>query len=234
MPSRLVASALCGPLAAIAMSGCNATDGHSGDPGYIPDSIQSVGGIGTGCGNGGPNQICLAVKSVVYQDPKGNPVVSSSAMKAAIQSVNSLWSQCEISFKLEEFIPVQPENYGLTYHLASMDEMSTIRNRFQDGSTLLTVTTGSWDRSGSIGQTSANAWTQLPGTAPYGSIFESSVGGNSNLIAHELGHYLNLLHVSDNAAVMNPIVYFSSRTIYTDECSLSRRAAKYFWAAMAR
>ncbi len=234
MPSRLVASAISAPLIALALSGCNATDGHSGEAGYIPESVAADGGIGTGCGSSNPNQICLAVKSVVYQDSNGSPVVSSGAMKAAIQGVNALWSQCQLSFTLEEFLPIKPENYGLNFHLANSDEMTTIRSQFQDQPTLLTVTTGSWDRSGSIGQTSANAWTQLPGTAPFGSIFESPVGGNSNLIAHELGHYLDLLHISDSAAIMNPIVYFTSRTIYTDECSTARRAAKYFWSAMAR
>ena len=96
------------------------------------------------------------------------------------------------------------------------------------------VTTGTWDRSGSLGETTANAWTSMPGGGPYGSVLERPVGLNSHLIAHEIGHYMNLVHVSDSGAMMNPIIYSTSNRISATQCKTARSAALYFWAQMIR
>ena len=65
-------------------------------------------------------------------------------------------------------------------------------------------------------------------------MIERPVGTNGNLVAHELGHYLNLLHVSDSNALMNPIIYARSNRVYSSECETARSAALYFWSRMIR
>jgi hypothetical protein len=56
----------------------------------------------------------------------------------------------------------------------------------------------------------------------------------ANIIAHELGHYMNLAHVSDQTNLMNPVIYASSNTITSDQCTGTRRAVEYFWQGMKR
>ena len=54
------------------------------------------------------------------------------------------------------------------------------------------------------------------------------------IIAHELGHYLNLLHVSDSSALMNPVIYSSSKSLYSSQCNTARAAANYYWSRAQR
>ena len=54
------------------------------------------------------------------------------------------------------------------------------------------------------------------------------------LIAHELGHYLNLEHVSDQYNVMNPVVYGNSFNLTDDQCAEARATAISFWSNALR
>ena len=75
----------------------------------------------------------------------------------------------------------------------------------------------------------------MPASARRGSrwlALEHPVDQSANLIAHELGHYLNLGHVSDTYAMMNPIIYARSVNLYASQCSTARSAARYYWRDM--
>jgi hypothetical protein len=74
----------------------------------------------------------------------------------------------------------------------------------------------------------------LPGGPPYGAILEQPVGTFPNIVAHELGHYMNLDHVSDTSDLMNPIIYSTSTSIYPSQCNTTRSADNYFWTKMLR
>lgn len=212
------------------IQGMDVVSGPAGDipPGTVdPDQ-------GSGCAGKKPNQICLALKYLVFKNSSGTPVVSQTGADGIVSEVNSIWEQCGIYFTLEKYLAIDPNDYHLEYRTANYSDLTEIRNLFSDSNTLLVATTGTWNRYGSLGNTGANAWTSMPGSDPYGAILESPVSTNSNIIAHELGHYLNLLHVSDSYALMNPIIYSNSMNIYSSQCSTARSAALYFWQNMLR
>lgn len=191
--------------------------------------------IGDSCQSGGSQQICLALKYVAYIDPSTQaPVIDEAGAIENVRGINSLWSQCGVGFQIEQYLAVQPSDYGLNFATASFAELDQVRGAFGDNGEMVVVTTGTWDRSGTLGQSPANAWTTMPGTGPYGTVLEEPVSGFSNIIAHELGHYLNLLHVSDDQDLMNPIIYSDSSSLASDQCSTVRAAAAFFWPLMYR
>ena len=167
-----------------------------------------------------------------YEDSSGTAVVSQAEASANVKNINSLWSQCHIQFYLESFQAINSSSYGLEYESSTMDELSKVRSSLASSTQMLVVTTGVWG--GSLGAQSANAWTELPPVGPFGAVVEGSVGQYYNIVAHELGHYLNLVHVSDQYNVMNPVVYSNSMNIIDTQCSMARATAISFWGAMLR
>ncbi len=190
--------------------------------------------VGTSCKSDDPNHICLALKYVVYKDGSGQALMSSEEVNKSVQGINKVWKQCNLAFQVDEFVSPSPEDYGLRFHTAENGELDEIRRNFDDNSTLLVVTTGPWNRNGSLGYTGANAWTSMPGEQLYGAILESTVKSFSNIIAHELGHYLNLQHVSDASDLMNPIIYDNSEYLNSDQCNVARETVSDYWQKMVR
>lgn len=204
-------------------------DDDEEDKNPVPDPV-----VGESCHSSDPHRFCVALKYVVYRDSTDLPIVSQDDAIANIAGINSVWSRCDIAFQIDQFLAVKPSDYGLRYQTANYSELDDIRETFVETSTLLVVTTGTWDRTGSLGSTGANAWTTLPGTTPYGAILERPVGTYSNIIAHELGHFMNLGHASDTSNLMNPIIYGSSVNLYNSQCESARQAINYFWKKMLR
>ncbi len=239
---------------ALGLSACNGSDGGSmqvaqdqvnGAPATIPpggvgpgSGTPTTGGdpstakLGNPCSSSDSSHMCLALKYVVYKNPAGSDVVGSATALSNLATINSIWSQCNISFQIDEFVEVNPTDYGLNYNTPTQGELDSIRSAFVDKRTLLVATTGAW--SGSLGAGAANAWTTLPGGGNYGVVLEGPVGNFAPIIAHELGHYLNLDHVSDGSDVMNPIISSSSTGLRASQCSAARSAVSYYWTAMLR
>lgn len=215
-------------------------DHLQGMPGLIPPGSsgnnRGVGGKVTGesCVSSDPNHVCLALKYVSYQTESGQAIISADAAVENVKQINKLWAQCNLGFQIETYVAANPAAYGLNYSTANYTELDQIRNSFLDDHTLLVVTTGDWNRAGTLGSTGANAWTSLPDGPPYGAVLEKPVGSFANIIAHELGHYLNLQHVSDNGDLMNPIIYESSTHLGANQCEEARLAATYWWQNMLR
>jgi hypothetical protein len=217
---------------------------HPANPGYpsqpgpspvpgIPYPSDEPGSVvGDSCAPG--TNICLGLKYVVYQDATGDPIETDRDAIDNVRDVNSLWRDCGIQFQIERYVPIDPASENLRYRTAHHSELNQIRRKFMDDRTLLVVMTGAWDRSGSLGNTWANAWTNLPGEKVYGSVLERSVSKNPGILAHELGHYLSLDHVSDQSDLMNPIIYRTSTQLRPGQCESARWAAKYFWSKMTR
>ena len=178
------------------------------------------------------NPLCLGVRYVVYESADGSPVLSREATEANLEAVNRLWAKCDISFHLGEYQSVASEKYGLSSKPADSSELTEIRKSFEDDSRLLIVTTGNWDRSGTLGSSGANAWTSMPGSFPYGAVIEQSVASFANIIAHELGHYLGLDHSSDKANLMSPLIYDDSIQLTTSECTTARTTTQTYWSQM--
>ena len=205
-------------------------------PVSVPDAPPSVKVplVGNTCHSIDSEHICLALKYVAYNDSKGVPVVSQNETISNVSAINQVWQECNIGFQIEEFLPLASSSYGLSFNTSKYSELDKIRQTFDDGTTLLVVTTGKWDRTGTLGNTYANAWTNLPGGDIFGAVLEEPVGTYTNIIAHELGHYLNLDHVNDTSDLMNPIVYISSNHLTASQCQASRSAAGYYWKMMQR
>ena len=167
--------------------------------------------------------LCLAVRYVTYDGPDGDPVANEDDVSQELKAVNRIWSGCGIQFQVEEYLSVLPSEYGLRYRTQSYGELDDVRETFRDPKRLLVVYTGPWDRSGDIGSTGANAWTNLPGDDLYGSIIEARVAGFAPILAHELGHYLSLGHVSRTGALIQPLVGRTSTGLNEDECDSAGR-----------
>jgi hypothetical protein len=235
----------------IALSACNGLDSSLGNPlgqdfvsaggltfppgfGNIPP-VGSGGGqpIGTGCHNTDGTHICLGLKYVAYNNGS-QATVSQAAAIADVSGINNIWAQCNIAFQIDQYQAINPGDDGFNFDPANIEEFDPIRGKLNDGKTLLVVTTGTWNRSGDLGNSGANAWTNLPGTSPYGAILEQPVGTFPNIVAHELGHYLNLNHISDQSDLMNPIIYDSSINLSAVQCDAARSAASAVWTSMLR
>lgn len=202
---------------------------------YSPTSPSGPSEKGvTGCSNKDNNSLCIGLKYVVYQDNQNEPIVSKATALGNVSSITKIWSQCQIEFQLDEFVAADPTSYGLNLNTANDSELDQIRKAFDDNSHFLVVTTGTWDRSGTLGNTGANAWTNMPGDGVYGAILELPVGTYANIIAHELGHYMNLDHVSDTADLMNPVIYDYSNQLTADQCKNARSAVTAYWQKMLR
>ncbi len=184
------------------------------------------------CASSDPGHVCLALKWVSYLDSRGAPTITESTARATLEGVNKLWSQCKLSFSVSSFELVRAEDQGLQYSLKNMSELEKVRAQFSEGNALLVVVSGPWDRSGTL--RSANAWTILPGALQSGAIIEKTVGENVNLVAHELGHYLNLTHLTEPTGLMSPVVYSRSTALSSGECDRARAAAVNFWSRATR
>lgn len=190
--------------------------------------------VGPSCQSGDPERLCVALKYVVYSNKDGKTVVSQEQAAANVAKINKAWDQCGIAFQIDDYSPVNPVDLGLTYATANMSELNSIRSALQANDKLLIVTTGQWDRSGSLGNTGANAWTTMPGDRLDGAILEAEVSTSALVIAHEIGHYLNLDHVSDKSDLMNPVIYDNSEKLMPSQCASAREAVDNYWREMKR
>ena len=206
--------------------------------------VALVSIVGASCGNSASSEVMqnvsmtqedlLAVKYVAYADSTGTPAVSRAQAQANLDQANRLFAPCKIQFTLEDYVAANSLSYGLAYQPSELDDMDKIREDFADDSTLLVTTTGTWDRSGTLGNTHANAWTSVPGSAPFGVIVERPVGNYSNLIAHELGHYVGLFHRSETDNLMSPIIYQTSTQVTDQQCLQAKTAIQVNWKKMLR
>ncbi len=176
----------------------------------------------------------LGIKYVVYQDSKDQAVLNELEVKSSVEEINRVWGQCRIEFEIVEYLSVSPKQFGLREAPQDEAELTDIRNAFSDEGVLLVIATENWIRTGTLGNSRANAWTSMPGGPPYGVVLEKLVGAFANLLAHELGHYLGLLHVADQFGMMNPIVYNHSEFLSHEQCGIARRTAQSFWQKTIR
>jgi len=227
------------PLLAAFTSACEpgAMLGSSGDAGvseYTPNMSlpPPAHSQSMPCQDPDPTHLCVALNYVVYEDPAGQPIIPQAQAALNVQNVNSVWAQCQVQFYLENFTATNPATAGLDFQPSTTAELATVRADYSNNSQIAVITTGQW--SGTLGSETANAWTEMPPVGPFGSVLEQSVAMVPNLIAHELGHSLNLVHVADQYDVMNPVVYSNSLNITESQCAMARATAISFWGPMLR
>ena len=164
----------------------------------------------------------LALKFVEFVGANGQPVLSHAQVERVTEGMNRVYRTCGIQFRLEDYLAVNPRNYGFLPESISMDSLDRIRGPFDTGKELVVINTGAWNHK-IMG--TANAWTMMPGELPAGSVIEGPVADDTALVAHEMGHYLSLEHVSDSANMMNPTIYNSSTVIQSWQCARMRQTA---------
>jgi hypothetical protein len=225
--------------------------GHSTDPGYGPGYVQNPRSsnrvrteeagmalrhegepLSEPCGHS--HMLCLGIKYVSYVDRRGDEVESELGAIRDVEFANQLWRECGIQFQLDQYQNIRPQEYQLSYRTRNYDELNQIRSTFAQPGELLVVATGAWDRSGSLGNSWANAWTNLPGERLYGVVLEQNVSDYPQILAHELGHYLSLDHSRDARSLMYPIVSRYSARLSRQECRSARWAARTYWREMMR
>jgi len=176
-------------------------------------------------------RLSLSLKFVEFVNEQGVPIVDQLSLKSMIHVLNQIYAPCDLSFLLGEYEVVQPGGVGLPPAPRSLQEMRAFRKPFMDHRHLVVIHTASWDHQ-SVGP--ANAWTAMPGDSPLGAVIEGKVGRFVGIIAHELGHYLNLSHVQDDSNVMNPMIYRKSNQITESQCKAVRHAASVYHSPALR
>lgn len=225
-------------LASVSLTACDSesSPAQAGDvrpdssvtpPADDPNNPPPPRGLGPSCVSSDANRQCIGLKVVSYADSQGTPSLSLARAVAMLEKVNAIWSGCNIQFQIDEYLAVDPSDYGLTFGAGSQNELGTIRQRFANNSTFLLAVTGPWS-----GQ--YIAWTQLPGAGPYGAIVDQQYGGDAIAVGHELGHYMSLDHYQTLGNVMYSIVYPQDTSVVSSQCTQARAANSNYWKAMLR
>lgn len=181
-----------------------------------------------------PSHITVALQYVSYVDDGGKDVLGTEQARKVVAGINNLYKPCNLHFRVEEYVPVNPKDRGLELNPDAMSDLAPIRSEFETDSMLTVVNTGNWDNSGGLGADGANAWTMMPGNTPTGAIIEGSAADSANLVAHELGHYLNLDHASVKTNLMNPVIYDNSTVLSAEQCETVRASAERDWPGSVR
>lgn len=188
----------------------------------------------TECDRSVKGQLCLGLKLVVFVADVEEAHAEWDSLLETLAEVNGIWRQCKIQFQVDEYLPVDPKAVGLDYGVTEYDEFDGIRETFVDGTSLLVVATGPWDREGEMGDSSVSGWTLMPGDDLHGTVVEKPWHLDRNLLAHELGHYLDLDHTQDRKDLMAEVMNNRSEKLDREECARARRAARIYWPSMIR
>jgi hypothetical protein len=183
--------------------------------------------LGTSCTSTDKTHQCIALKIVSYKDSSGTDSISQTQAVNLVAAVNTIWSQCNVAFEIDDYVSIDPTTVGLSYGNASQNELGTIRQNFSDSKTFLLAATGPWS-------SSYIAWTEMPGGAPYGSVVDAQSAKNTIPVAHELGHYQGLDHVQTAGNVMYPVVYSTDTNLTSSQCSTAQSTNTQYWQAMFR
>jgi len=208
-------------------SGCN-----SDAKGPAAGDDQTGPSVGASCHSENSGQTCLGVKYVSYTDSNGNPVATQAEALTTLQTMNTIWAQCNIAYQIDTYFTADPSQFNLNFSPSDLSELDNVREAFGDDYKLVMVTTGTWNRSGTLGQSTANAWTAMPGSTNLGSVLEMPVASFGNIYAHEIGHQLNLVHVADTTDVMDPTIYSDSTILSQDQCATAQAQVSQYPAML--
>ena len=178
-----------------------------------------------------PNQIRMAIRYVAYSGEDHSPTATAADVDRFLELANGIYAACSMRFVLEDYLIADPLPRGLPFGLSGMAQLDPTRTAFEQPNRLVVIETGDWNHN-TMGP--ANAWTAMPGSLPAGAVVEAAIGTHPEIIAHELGHYLNLDHVTDARNLMNPIIYHSSTALSPGQCLAMRETAVSARAAAVR
>lgn len=146
---------------------------------------------------GSSDMLTIAVHYVSFRDGSGAPVVDEGAARSVVENISNYWRQCNIQFSIESFDAIDPTSVGARYNPSNYSELDNMRTAMQNGNSLLMIATGTWNRSGTLGNSGSNCYSSFPGDAAEGVVCEQKSSAKDFMLAHESGHWLNLRHTND-------------------------------------
>lgn len=168
-------------------------------------------------------ELTVAVRYMSFRESSGGAIVDEATVKGMMGKISDVWSQCNISFVLEAYEVLDPSGIGAKMSPNSFYDIDTLRTKLQTDSDLLMVATGPWGRDGDLGN--PNCYSSFPGDEADGIVCEQKVTGNGNLLAHEVGHWLDLVHTSTGGTnLMSPVISPANSEISADQCATARTA----------
>jgi len=180
------------------------------------------------CVSSDTSRTCIGLKIVSYQSSSGVTDVTEAGAVTLVNSMNTVWSQCNIAFQLEVYQSVDPTTLGLPYSPNWQSQTNAVRTAFEDNTRFVYAAVGPW-----TGATIAV--TMMPGSGIYGSIVDQQYSNNPLTVAHELGHYEGLDdESSDTTNLMSLIIEPNAETLNASECAIAHSTNQQYWSAMMR
>jgi len=177
-----------------------------------------------------PNRMTLAMKYVALRSSESEAAYpTQSQVESAVERINAIWAQCDIVFKLETYESPVASASGLAYMPANLSQLDTFRSEFGDGKSALFVKTGTWNRSGTLGNDGSNGFSTIPPAYPEGIVMETRVAESALLLAHEAGHLIGGLgHVGTATNLMNHYITTSTTKLTTGQCTTARNTIRNY------
>lgn len=144
----------------------------------------------------GSDMLTIAVKYISFNSADGGTVVDEAAARNVVDKMSHYWRQCNIQFALEQYQTISPSDIGARYNPANYSELDEMRIAAHSDMHLIMIATGSWNRSGSLGNSGSNCYSSFPGDAAEGIVCEQKSAAKEAMMAHEAGHWVNLRHTN--------------------------------------
>ena len=191
-----------------------------------PTATPVTTGSYPSCVSSDTTHICIGLKIVSYES-NGVPVLTEADAVTLVNGINTVWSQCNIGFQLEDFEIVDPTTLGLPYSPNWSTQTNAVREQFATKTQFLVAAVGPWN-------VSTIAVTMMPGSGVYGTIVDQQYSHNPLTVGHELGHYQGLYHISDDTNLMTPYISTTAKILTTSQCTTARATDPADWSAMMR
>lgn len=166
-------------------------------------------------------KISIAVKFVALRPSQnGAPQLASrQEVEQLVARMSKLWSPCNVSFVLEEFVEPRAEDLGLPYNPGTPSDRFLIRQRLSDQKRATYIITGKWNRARDPYDNGSNAFSSVPGDGPQGIVLEDWVSRSHRLLSHEFGHLGgNLDDTSGPLDLMNHVVGAGNTQLSPEQC----------------
>ena len=145
---------------------------------------------------GSDETLTIAVRYLAFTDSTGKAVAEQAAAQQMVEGMSRYWRQCNIQFALEEFKAIDAGSINARYNPSNYSELDEMRMATQNDSQLTLIGTGVWNRSGSLGNSGSNCYSSFPGDRAEGIVCEFKSAAKDFMMAHEVGHWLNLRHTN--------------------------------------